>query len=103
MDHQFTFADSEFSQKCRKTRKDIFLERMDNLIPWKRQEKIITPHYPKAGKSRQPYPLYSMLRIHCMQNWLAILPKIVIYHKITRVYNHHIIIKILPFDFPFIR
>ena len=72
MDHQLTFADSEFSQKRRKTRKEIFLERMDNLIPWKRLEKIITPHYPKAGKGRRPYPLSSMLRIHCMQNWYSL-------------------------------
>mgnify|MGYP000512817348 CR=1 FL=1 len=72
MIHQLTFADSEFSQKRRKTRKEIFLGRMDNLIPWKRLEKIITPHYPKAGKGRRPYPLSAMLRIHCMQNWYSL-------------------------------
>ncbi|SEQ58385.1 hypothetical protein SAMN03080615_01990 [Amphritea atlantica] len=59
--HQLTFADSEFNQKRRKNRKEIFLGRMDNLIPWKRLEKIITPHYPKAGKGRRPYPLSTML------------------------------------------
>ena len=69
MDHQLTFADSEFNQKRRKTRKEIFLGRMDKLIPWKRLESIIEPHYPKAGNGRRPYPLISMLRIHCMQHW----------------------------------
>ena len=72
MDHQLTFADNEFSKKRRKTRKEIFLGRMDNLIPWKRLEQIITPHYPKAGKGRRPYPLSTMLRIHCMQNWYSL-------------------------------
>ncbi len=29
MNHQLTFADSEFSHKCRQTRKEIFLRRME--------------------------------------------------------------------------
>ncbi len=69
MDHQLTFADSEFNQKRRKTRKEVFLGRMDKLISWARLESIIEPHYPKAGNSRRPYPLSTMLRIHCMQHW----------------------------------
>ena len=72
MDHQLTFADSEFNQKRRKTRKEIFLGRMDKLVPWKRLESIIKPHYPKAGNGRRPYPLSTMLRIHCMQNWYSL-------------------------------
>ena len=72
MDHQLTFADSEFNQKRRRTRKEIFLSRMDKLIPWKRLESIIEPHYPKAGNGRRPYPLTTMLRIHCMQQWYSL-------------------------------
>ena len=34
MSHQITFADSEFSSKRRQTRKELFLSRMDQLIPW---------------------------------------------------------------------
>ena len=69
MDYQLTFADSEFNQKRRQTRKEVFLGRMDKIIPWKRLESIIKPHYPKAGNGRRPYPLSTMLRIHCMQHW----------------------------------
>jgi len=69
MDHQLSFADSEFTSKRRQTRKEIFLGRMDNLIPWARLVAVIEPHYPKAGNGRRPYPLETMLRIHCMQNW----------------------------------
>lgn len=72
MDHQLTFADSEFNQKRRRTRKEIFLGRMDKLIPWKRLESIIEPHYPKAGNGRRPYPLSTMLRIHCIQQWYSL-------------------------------
>ena len=72
MDHQLTFADSEFNQKRRRTRKEIFLSRMDKLIPWNRLESIIEPHYPKAGNGRRPYPLSTILRIHCMQQWYSL-------------------------------
>jgi len=72
MDHQLTFADSEFNQKRRRTRKEIFLGRMDKLIPWNRLESIIEPHYPKAGNGRRPYPLSTMLRIHSMQQWYSL-------------------------------
>jgi len=72
MDHQLTFADGEFNQKRRRTRKEIFLGRMDKLIPWKRIESIIEPHYPKAGNGRRPYPLSTMLRIHCVQQWYSL-------------------------------
>ncbi len=47
MDQQLSFSDSEFSQKRRRTRREIFLERMEVLIPWKRLEAVIEPYYPK--------------------------------------------------------
>lgn len=71
MDHQLTFADSEYCSKRRQTRKEIFLGRMESLIPWQRLESVIEPHYPKAGNGRRPYPLAMMLRIHCMQQWYS--------------------------------
>jgi len=68
LDHQLSFADSEFNNKRRQTRKEKFLRRMDNLIPWARLVTVIEPHYPKAGNGRRPYPLETMLGIHCMQH-----------------------------------
>ena len=64
---QPTFAELEYQGKKRKTRWELFLERMDGLIPWQRLEEGIKPMYPKAGKGRRPYPLAVMLRIHCVQ------------------------------------
>jgi IS5 family transposase len=46
-----------------------FLDEMNRSIPWSRLESIIEPFYPKAGKGRHPYPLATMLRIHCLQQW----------------------------------
>ena len=69
MGHQITFADSEFSSKRRQTRKEIFLSRMEQILPWQNMVEVIEPFYPKAGNGRRPYPLETMLRIHCMQHW----------------------------------
>ena len=63
MSHQLTFADSEFNNKRRKTRKEIFLSRMDELMPWGQVEAVIAPCYPKAGNGRRPYPLSTMFCI----------------------------------------
>lgn len=64
---QLTFAEAEYQHKKRKTRREIFLERMDTLIPWQRLQKKIARHYPKGQNGRPPYPLSAMLRVHCMQ------------------------------------
>ena len=64
---QPTFADLEYQGKKRRTRRELFLERMDGLIPWRRLEERIRPVYPKPGKGRRPYPLAVMLRVHCVQ------------------------------------
>ncbi len=59
--HQPTFPSVEFEQKKRKTRRELFLERIESLVPWEELEARIEPHYPKAG--RRPYPLAVMLRM----------------------------------------
>ena len=72
MSHQLTFADCEFNGKRRKTRKELFLARMEALLPWAMMLEVIEPVYPKAGNGRRPYPLDTMLRIHCMQQWYSL-------------------------------
>ena len=64
---QPTFSDLEYQGKKRKTRRELFLERMDGLIPRQKLEDRIRSCYPKAGKGRHPYPLPVMLRVHCVQ------------------------------------
>lgn len=64
---QLTFAEAEYENKKRKTRREVFLERMDGLMPWKVLEKKIAKHYPKGENGRPPYPLSIMLRVHCLQ------------------------------------
>ena len=69
---QISFADAEYAGKRKKTRREVFLEEMDLVVPWKVLLKIMEPHYPTAGRGRRPYPLESILRVHLMQNWFAL-------------------------------
>ena len=57
MEHPLSFADSEYQNKRRQTRKEKFLERMETLVPWKRMASVIEPYYSKLGNGRRPYPL----------------------------------------------
>lgn len=64
---QLTFAKAEFATKKKKTRREIFLGKMDKLIPWKKLEQQLVKKYHKAKTGRPPYPLPVMLRVHAMQ------------------------------------
>ena len=61
---QISFSDAEYAGKRKKTRREVFLEEMDQVVPWKALLGLIEPHYPVAGRGRRPYPLESMLRVH---------------------------------------
>ena len=70
---QLTFGDAEGMGKRKRTRKEIFLAEMDQVVPWKSLLALIEPHYPKMGRpGRQPYSLATMLRIHFLQQWYAL-------------------------------
>ena len=69
---QISFADAEYASKRKKTRREVFLEEMELVVPWKPLLKLIEPHYPVAGRGRRPYPMESILRVHLMHNWFAL-------------------------------
>lgn len=64
---QLSFSEAEYASKKRTTRRERFLTRMDNLVPWAALESLIAADYPKGLNGRPPYPLRTMLRVHCMQ------------------------------------
>ena len=70
MPRQTTFADLDYSHKKRQTRREVFLNEMEVVVPWPVLLSCIEPHYPRSGRrGRQPMGLASMFRIYCMQNW----------------------------------
>ena len=56
MTEQPTFAELDYQHKRRRTRRELFLERMDSLVPWQRLEERIRPHYPKRSGAAGPTP-----------------------------------------------
>lgn len=60
---------STFDKYSKRTRKEIFLGKMDKLIPWQALCAVIEPHYPKAGKGRPPRGLERMLRMYFIAQW----------------------------------
>jgi IS5 family transposase len=66
---QTTFASAAWEKKGKVTRRERFLGEMDAVIPWKHLNRLIEPHYPKAGNGTQPMPQERMLRIYFMQQW----------------------------------
>jgi IS5 family transposase len=65
---QLSFGDAEGLVGRKRTRREVFLAEMDQVVPWKALLALIEPHYPKMGRpGRQPYALTTMLRIHFLQ------------------------------------
>ncbi|MDX8391580.1 MAG: IS5/IS1182 family transposase, partial [Mariprofundaceae bacterium] len=62
---QPSFAELEYQSKKRLTRRELFLNEMEGVMPWKILLSVIEPHYPKQGKVGRPAKgLSRMLRIH---------------------------------------
>lgn len=65
---------SGFEVYRKKTRKEIFLEEMEQIIPWQEMNEAIKPYYPKEpkGAGRKPIGLLRMLKIHFLQHWFEL-------------------------------
>jgi len=52
------------------TRREVFLQLMEQIIPWDLLLKAIEPYYPKARPQggRPAYPMKMILRIYFLQN-----------------------------------
>jgi IS5 family transposase len=72
MTHQTSFAQAEFADKKKITRREKFLARMEEVIPWAKLLAVIEPHYPKGERGRPPIGLERMLRVYFLQQWYAL-------------------------------
>ena len=69
---QLSFASVTYAHKKVITKREKFLRKMDQVIPWQRWLDIVAPYYPKAGNGRPPMPMEVMLRIYWLQQWYAL-------------------------------
>jgi len=66
---QETLSDMEYSYRKKKTKREEFLEIMDEIIPWDEWVGMIKPHYPEGKRGRPPIELELILRMYLLQVW----------------------------------
>lgn len=69
MNEQYSFTDFEYSQRRRKTKREEFLAKMEQIVPWTEWEEIVKPYYPEGKKGRKPQEIERMLRMLLLQTW----------------------------------
>jgi len=69
MNGQKSFADMEYGNRKRRTRRDEFLEAMNEIIAWDEWSALVEPYYPKGKRGRPPRGVEIMLRMYLLQNW----------------------------------
>ena len=72
---QQTFSDIEYSNRKRKTKKEEFLNSMDEIIPWEHWIDLIREYYPPGKRGRPPIGIETMLRMYLLQNWFNLSDK----------------------------
>ncbi len=58
-----------FERFGKKTKRALFLEEMEQVVPWAKLCGLIEPHYPTGSKGRPPVGVERMLRIYFLQPW----------------------------------
>jgi len=72
---QPSFADIEYGNRRRVSRREQFLETMDATVPWTVWVGVIEPHYyaDRPGKrGRKAKPIETMLRMYLLQVWFSL-------------------------------
>jgi IS5 family transposase len=67
---QQSLATAGFEIYRKRTRRDVFLSQMDQVVPWAKLCALVEPFYPKGeGAGRPTVGLERMLRIYFLQQW----------------------------------
>ena len=63
---QESFSDMEYRCRKKKTKREEFLEIMDEIIPWEEWVSLVVPHYPTGKRGRPPIEIETMLRMYLL-------------------------------------
>lgn len=69
MEKQISFSEIEYGQRQRMTKREQFLKKMDEMIPWEECVAMIAPYYPNGKRGRPPREIEQMLRMLLLQTW----------------------------------
>src|SRR5271169_3267946 len=64
-------SQASFAKYGRKSKRELFLDQMNHVVPWSELLALVEPVYPKAGNGRQPVGLAIMLRTYFLQQWFG--------------------------------
>ena len=64
---QMTFSDYEYSLRKRKTKREEFLDIMNEIIPWEEWVEFVRPYYPNGKRGRPTKGIEKMLRMYLLQ------------------------------------
>ena len=71
-DRQLSFTDVEYGNRRRASRRERFLESMDQVIPWDQWVRLIQPYYYRGQRGRKPKPIETMLRMYLLRVWFSL-------------------------------
>src|SRR5439155_26204996 len=69
MRQQTLAAQTGFEKYGRKSKRERFLEEMEQIVPWAELQGLVEPHYPKGENGRPRVGLRLMLRVYFLQQW----------------------------------
>jgi len=62
-------AQTGFETYGRKSKREQFLDEMEQVVPWAELQALIEPHYPRGENGRPPVGVSIMLRVYFLQQW----------------------------------
>ena len=66
---QITFSDMEYGNRKRTTKREEFLDIMEEIIPWEEWVEYVSPYYPDGKRGRPTKGIETMLRMYLLQVW----------------------------------
>ena len=72
MTNQRSIMDVVYESKKRVTKREAFLNAMEEIIPWSEWVALIRPYYPTGERGRPPKDIETMLRMYLLQVWFTL-------------------------------
>ena len=54
MEKQISFTDLEYGKRRKVTKREVFLTKMDAVLPWKEWVELVRPFFPDGKRGRPP-------------------------------------------------
>ena len=72
MEKQMSFSDLEYGARRKKTKRDKFLKRMDDILPWDELSEMVRENYYKGRRGRKPQNIERMIRMFLLRQWFGL-------------------------------